>query len=125
MALTINKTPRTPLIQLDGDQGIFLIEGILLPEDAPKFFEPVMNYCTDYLMGPVPTTVINLKLEYFNTASSRVLYSLLKKFDEATSTSTQVKWYYEEDDEDLKDACDEFIVLLKNIAFEKIGYIEE
>jgi hypothetical protein len=125
MALTINKTPRTPLIKLDGEQGNFLIEGILLPEDAPKFFEPVMNYCADYLSKPLFSTTINLRLEYFNTASSRVLYSLLKKFDDTASTNTLVKWYYEEDDEDLKDACDEFIVLLKNINFEKIGFIEE
>ncbi len=126
MALQINKSPRTPLIQLEAEKGEFLIEGILLPEDATKFFEPVINYCIDYLNKPLPNSIINLKLEYFNTASSRVLYSMMKKFDESSdSTKTKVNWFYEDDDEDLRDACDEYIILLKNITFEKIPFKAE
>lgn len=126
MALHINKSPRTPLIQLEAEKGEFLIEGIILPEDATKFFEPVVNYCIDYLTNPLPQTTLNLKLEYFNTASSRVLYSLMKRFDDLNHiTTTTVNWYYEDDDEDLRDSCDEYIILLKNIKFVKIPFTEE
>jgi hypothetical protein len=126
MALQINKSFRTPLIQLEAEKGKFLIEGIIMPEDASKFFEPVINYCIDYLTNPLPHSIINLRLEYFNTASSRVLYSFMKKFHEsADKTTTKVNWFYEDDDEDLRDACDEYIILLKNITFEKIPYKEE
>ncbi len=123
MAVQINKTPKTPYVHLCSEKGVFILEGVILPEDSYEFFEPIMSYIKIYLNEPSADSTVILKLDYFNTSASRMLYNMLKSFDEmASQTSTVVEFYFEDDDEDLSEVCDEFSEMLTHLTFDKKPY---
>lgn len=123
MAVQIDKTSKTPYVHLDSDAGIFLLEGVVLPEDTIAFFKPISLYITNYLESPIPATKLILKLDYFNTSASRMLYNLLKSFNDAShKTKTVIDFHFEDDDDDLSEVCDEFKEMFSDITFSKLPY---
>ncbi|MBQ5540037.1 MAG: SiaC family regulatory phosphoprotein, partial [Bacteroidales bacterium] len=61
----------TPRVVLDAESGVFEISQMSLPEDAVDFYAPIINWLMEYSENPQKETVFNMKLEYFNTASSK------------------------------------------------------
>jgi len=68
-SLIIEQTPKTPQIDLDQLTGDLIFSGKSIPENAAKIYDPVLNWVTEYIKKPNPTTNLRLNLEYFNTAS--------------------------------------------------------
>ncbi len=61
---------------------------------------------------------MEFKLEYFNTSSTLVIRNLIRKIsNHKNSTNLSVIWFYEEYDEDMKEAGDEFKLLFKDLDF--------
>ena len=122
--LKIEGTEDTPLIDFNVDGGKFEISGRSLPEDAVSFYNPVLEWLDSYYGGsPLSETVFDFKLEYFNTASSKLVLDLFMKLEEHASqgNSTKVNWYYFEDDEDMQEAGEEFAELVE-VPFEFFEY---
>ena len=89
-----------------------------LPEDAVDFYTPILAWLRDYAKDPNPETVFNMKLEYFNTASSKQLIQILLILqDMKDKSSVLVKWYYKEIDEDMLSLGEEYKQIMK-IPFE-------
>jgi hypothetical protein len=123
MAFQINKTTKTPSVFINSDTGIFLMEGLILPEDSLAFFTPILNYIKDYLKSPQVETNVTLRLEYFNTSASRLLYTMLKQLGNSHHvTKTTINWYYEDDDTDLEEVGDEFEEMFSTMTFKKVAY---
>ena len=61
----------------------------------------------------------HFKLEYFNTASSKLILDILSKLEEIDGTS--VTWFFHEDDEDMEEAGEEFSDLVE-VPFEFSTY---
>ena len=76
--ITFEATPKTPQIDLNQFTGELIISGKSIPENAVKIYEPVINWLSEYILKPRPTTNLRLNLEYFNTASSIWLAKVLK-----------------------------------------------
>ncbi|MBR4440644.1 MAG: DUF1987 domain-containing protein [Bacteroidales bacterium] len=111
-------TADTPSVILDADKGIFEISQMSLPEDAVDFYTPILAWLRDYAKDPNPETVFNMKLEYFNTASSKQLIQILLILqDMKDKSSVLVKWYYKEIDEDMLSLGEEYKQIMK-IPFE-------
>jgi hypothetical protein len=108
---SIEGTEDTPKIILDKASGIFEISGRSLPEDSAEFYEPVLNWLESYGSQANPKTVFNFKLEYFNTASSKLILDILSKLEEIQGVN--IAWYYHEDDEDMQEAGEEFSELVE------------
>lgn len=113
--ITLNGTFETPAVILDSEQGIIELSGRSLPEDTVQFFKPVLNWVDEFLQNPGPKAEILIKLEYFNTATSKVLLNLLTRFENAKAP-VEVKWYHFEEDEDMLESGKEFEELV-NIPF--------
>ena len=96
----------TPNVLLDKSNGIFEISGRSLPEDSVTFYTPVMNWITEYRKAPNPSTDFTFKLDYFNTASSKIILDLLKMLSEIEGVT--IVWYSDEDDEVIKEAGEEY-----------------
>jgi hypothetical protein len=105
-ALDLEGTQDTPHIVLDKDKGVFEVSGRSLPEDVIEFYTPVVEWLKAYAKAPNAKTVFTFKLDYFNTASSKLILELLNTLKEINGI--QVEWYYQEDDEDILDAGKEF-----------------
>ena len=67
--LIIEKTPKTPQIELKYNSGELSLTGRSLPENASRIYEPVLNWGNNYVIQPQPVTNLRLNVEYFNTSS--------------------------------------------------------
>jgi len=124
--INIKETDTTPIVVLDKENGIFKFEGKTLPENVTVFYQPIIDWFTEYIENPNPETIIDLKLEYINTASSKALFSLFLKLEEIAKKGfdIKIKWYYADDDEDMKDVGEEYEDVIK-IPFEHIEFEAE
>lgn len=104
--LLIEETQDTPAVTLNKTDGLFKLSGRSLPEDSVKFFSPVINWIKEYGKSPNATTVFIFQLEYFNTASSKLVLDLLISLKDIKGI--EVEWYYYDDDEDILEAGKEF-----------------
>ena len=124
--VNINYTETTPKIVLDSAKGIFLIEGKTLPENVNQFYEPILDWFSEYIKNPNSETVLTVKLEYINTASSKAIFSVFLKLEQIIKdgSKAKVKWYYADDDEDMQDVGEEYSDVIK-VPFEQIEFVSE
>lgn len=120
--IKIEGTPKTPAVQFNAHSGILEIKGRSIPENSIEFYRPLMDWIEAYTGAAQPKTVINIQLEYFNTSSSKCILDLFKKL-EAINNEITINWYYEEDDEDMLEAGEDYDAII-NIPFKMIE-IEE
>ena len=117
----------TPYIKLDPTTGIMEFKGRSTPENSVEFYDPINKWLINLIENPITLpVVVMLKFEYFNTSSSKCILDVLKKFAELTKTGANVKveWYYEEDDDDMKEAAEDYSDIVK-IPFEIIEVPED
>jgi len=76
--LLIEPTEKTPLIDFNNLSGELILSGKSIPINAPRIFEPALEWIEHYIKNPRPTTNIRLNLEYFNTASSIWVAKIIK-----------------------------------------------
>ena len=76
--LFIERTPKTPEVDLGAVTGNLIFDGKSIPENAAKIYEPVMNWLTEYVKNPRPMTNLRLNLDYYNTTSSIWLTKIIK-----------------------------------------------
>lgn len=122
-AIKLQGTDDTPSVILDKANGIFEFSGRSLPEDVNSFYEPILDWLSDYAEAPNSETSVTFKLVYFNTASSKLILDILLKFEEIgeAGSNVQINWYYPEDDEDMEEAGDEYSDIVE-IPIKKIPY---
>jgi hypothetical protein len=117
----------TPYIKLDHTTGIMEFKGRSTPENSVEFYDPINKWLIQFISEAVAIPVIvMLKFEYFNTSSSKCILDVLKKFAELKKTGADVKveWYYEQDDDDMKEAAEDYSDIVK-IPFEIIEIPED
>lgn len=121
--LLIEGTEDTPSVIFDLEKGTYEISGRSLPEDVVEFYTPVMNWLDKLEEEPIANIEFSFKLEYFNTASSKLILDILLKLDDIfqDGTAMNVKWYYYEMDEDLMEAGEEYAELIE-IPVELVVY---
>ncbi len=119
--LILQATADTPEVIFNPDHNIFRIARISVPEDAYEFYRPIIEWVKEYAKNPLPETVVEVDLEYVNTASNKQLMQLLMAFDEiAKQYPVKIKWFYESIDEDMLSLGQRYQKLAKNIDFEFI-----
>ena len=121
--LQIEGSHDTPKIDFDPITGNLYIEGKSYPPDVKEFYEPVLDWLKKYITQPAAETTLHLKLDYFNTASSKIILDILYKLEELYKNGHKVKvvWYYPEDDEDMLETGIEYSEIL-DLPFEKVSY---
>jgi len=106
----VNKTFNTPEVILDTSEGTFKLEGRSIPEDPNEFFGEIIEKLEEYYKNPRQTTKVDLKLEYVNSGSSKILLEILRiiktQFD--NGHNCVINWYYEEDDESIQELGQHF-----------------
>lgn len=121
--LNIKGTQETPEVLFDKQAGIFSISGKSLPEDVKEFYGPLMNWIENYANEPNPETKLKVKMEYFNTASSKMILEIFELFKNLHDSghSVTIDWYYQEDDEDMQDAGQDYADIVE-LPFNFISY---
>ncbi len=120
-SLHIKGTEDSPEIFLDPGTKQFVISGKSLPEDVSSFYAPVLTWLEGYTSEALDSTLIDIRLSYFNTASSKLLLDIFLVLEEIRKQGKEVviRWHYPEYDEDLKDAGIEYSEMVE-LDFEYI-----
>jgi len=123
--IKIEGTDDTPQVTLDANpENPFMeISGRSLPEDVVAFYDPILEWLDEYAENPLEKTVLNIKLEYFNTASSKLLLDILLKLEDMNEDGKDVlvRWHYPDDDEDMEEAGEEYEDIVE-VPFEQVSY---
>ena len=123
--IIIEGTPKTPTVHFDSSQGVFKLEGRSIPENSVEFYKPLVDWLDQYKEKPLPKTTVEVKLEYFNTSSSKCILDVFKKLEmiHKAKNDVEIKWYYEEDDEDMLEAGEDYESIIR-VPFEMIEIVE-
>ena len=119
--LIINKTEDTPQVELDITKGTFYLTGRSLPENAIDFYKPLFSWVEENMQSVTgKSIVVEIKLEYFNTASSKQIAKLFLQLENFIEKNTiLIKWYYEKEDNDMLVSGNQYAKFL-NLKFEFI-----
>ena len=110
-------TKNTPEIFLN-PEGIIRIKGRSIHEDVTDFFALVEDWVSVYITSPAEVTCVDINLEYFNSASTKVFIHLLQNITNVTLKNKKFifNWYYEDGDEDILERGEYFSSVL-NVPF--------
>jgi hypothetical protein len=117
--LTIERSNKTPYCSLNSS-GQIELSGISMPEDAAGFYFRIMDWISDYYRTPSKETSIKIALRYLNSTSSSMMmriFTTLKRLQETGKTNIHCIWYYEADDQDMKEYIEEVARQANNIDF--------
>ena len=120
--IKIQPTRNTPAVLLDPSKGVFKLFGRSSPENSIQFYEPIRTALANVVNAP--KVDVRIKMEYFNTSSSKCIYDLLKEVKSLKDRGLDVtiRWYYDEDDEDMQEAGEDYSDLL-DLPFIMIEYL--
>ena len=89
--IKITATDRSPEIDFDFENNIFLIQDESYPEDVPAFYGPILDRLEEHLESLNGAIVrIGLELIYFNSSTAKVLMGLFETLDEVTEDGNEV-----------------------------------
>lgn len=116
--IRIEGTAKTPTVNFVGTNGTLELKGRSIPENSIEFYKPLIDWIESYARSAKANTRVDVQLEYFNTSSSKCILDLFKKL-EGVGGEIVVQWYYEEDDEDMLEAGEDYEAII-NIPFKMI-----
>jgi hypothetical protein len=113
--IIIEGTPKTPTVEFNAEQGKVEIKGRSIPENSVEFYNPLIAWLEEYGNNAKEETQVNIQLEYFNTSSSKCILDVFKKLESLAKAGNNinVNWYYEEDDEDMLEAGEDYQSIIK------------
>lgn len=113
--ISIEGTAKTPTVIFNPEEGLLELKGRSIPENSIEFYKPLVDSLDEYSSGPKSVTKVNMQLEYFNTSSSKCILDIFKKLEAIHKGGQEViiNWYYEEDDEDMLEAGEDYQAIIK------------
>jgi len=115
-SLSINKTASTPSVSYNTEANTFSIIGRSYPENARDFYIPIIKWINENYLQITSPFVLEINLEYYNTASSKFILEILHKFEElytVKNIDAKIIWQYLQNDDDMKDAGKEYMQIVK------------
>ncbi|MEY5042637.1 MAG: hypothetical protein RLZZ414_2201 [Bacteroidota bacterium] len=113
--INLEGTNKTPKITFNEEDGVLELKGRSIPENSIEFYKPLVDALDAYSKNPKSLTRVNIHLEYFNTSSSKCILDIFKKLEAIKNAGNDVNinWYYEEDDEDMLEAGEDYQAIIK------------
>jgi len=113
--LVFAETKTTPYVDFNPKTGQLVIKGASVAENPEAFFEPLYDWLERYLKNPGENTVARFFFYFFNTSSAMRILEILKKLKRLYNSGKKVtiKWYLFEDDEDMREAGEDYQVILE------------
>ena len=108
--LIIESTSNSPKVVFEPGNSRFEISGESRPENVSAFYKPILDWIKEFESASEKMTKqmnspfeFNFNLDYFNSTSAKFILDFCKKLGKlyAQGHKIIVRWYYEEDDEDM------------------------
>lgn len=111
----IKETPKTPLFVLDFQKGHIRLEGKSILENANELFNPVIQALKRFQLNWKGNSLVEIKLDYFNTSSSKHILDILKILEliHRSGNTVNIYWYYNDEDEEMEEVGKDYKAILK------------
>ena len=127
-SLFIEKTANSPEVDFNTSNNIFKIEGNSRPENPSEFYEQITGWLENYGKElswknrdfAKDKIIFNIRLYYFNSTSAKHLLLILDQLNNfATDMGVQVdvSWYYDEQDDMMRENGEEYKKIIPNVKF--------
>ena len=118
-----NPVEQTPLVdfRLSGE---LKLEGKSFPEDPVTFYEPIIKWIKDLKSNCPKSIVLTVKLEYFNTSTSKLvlyMFKLLESIHLDGISEIKIVWLCNKNDEDMVESGMDYQSIV-DVPFELIEY---
>jgi len=110
--LIIERTAMTPYVEFLVLDCKLTLSGRSIPENSIQFYQPLLDWTATLCASGIESLEVHIKLEYFNTSSSKCLMDLLNRIEQCACRS-QVHWYYESEDEDMLEAGEDYAAIIQ------------
>lgn len=119
--LEISQTEKDPGVSFNPDSGVFIISGNSIPEDCLAFYKPIFAWLDDYIDSPALSTKLEVRLKFFNTSTSKCLFSIFKRLEKIQKDggAAGITWHYSLKDTDMYESGMDFSNML-SIPFKLI-----
>ncbi|ASL46915.1 hypothetical protein bAD24_III05955 [Burkholderia sp. AD24] len=100
--LYIAATTTSPEVDFQFDQNMLTFRGESYPENAAAFYAPIIEQLRAYLAACHDAVItVEVTLTYFNSSSTKMLFSVFDALDQAASAGNQVlvRWFRDAEDE--------------------------
>ncbi|UIN20534.1 DUF1987 domain-containing protein [Herbaspirillum frisingense] len=101
--LFIAASASSPEVDFRFDQRMLSLKGESYPENAAQFWGEIITTLRRFLADDEggDTITVNVALAYFNSSSTKMLFSLFDALNEKAEDGTEVvlNWYHDEEDD--------------------------
>ncbi|EOA06090.1 hypothetical protein HBH1_01488 [Herbaspirillum sp. BH-1] len=101
--LFIAASASSPEVDFRFDQRMLSLKGESYPENAAQFWGEIITTLRRFLADDQDggTITVNVALAYFNSSSTKMLFSLFDALNEKAEAGTEVvlNWYHDEEDD--------------------------
>ncbi|WP_374582364.1 DUF1987 domain-containing protein [Pseudoduganella sp.] len=104
--LFIAASPTSPEVDFRFGEHALSLKGESYPENAAAFYGPVIERLRAYLAACDGAAItVNVSLAYFNSSSTKMLFTLFEALNDAASAgnSVQLNWYRDEEDDTIEE----------------------
>ncbi|CAM2155430.1 DUF1987 domain-containing protein [Pararobbsia alpina] len=118
--LYIAATVTSPEIDFRFDQNVLSLRGESYPENAAAFYAPIIEQLNAWLKECAAEAItVEVALTYFNSSSTKMLFSVFDALDRAASSGKQVlvNWYRDAEDETILEFGEELQIDFTAIKF--------
>jgi len=121
--ISIPATSCTPEVEFDFDGRTLSLAGESYPENAAAFYRPLItaleNFVPAQSQGTGSPLTLHVALSYFNSSSTKMLFSLLSAVNNAAAAgiATTLHWYYDPEDDISEEFGQELSLDFPAIAF--------
>lgn len=116
----IAATATSPEVDFRFDEHALSLKGESYPENAAAFYAPVIEQLREYVAAAAGATItIDVVLTYFNSSSTKMLFTLFDVLDQAAQAGSRVlmNWYRDEEDETIAEFGEELKADFRAIEF--------
>ena len=112
--LCIEETPKSPFVFINSESGKILFKGYGIPENSNEFFKPIFNFIESNFKNTKDIEGHFIFL-YNNSSFDKELVFLYLRLNNLFKNGVNVEcfWYYEKDDEDMLEAGEDWISILR------------
>jgi hypothetical protein len=119
--IKIESSSNRPEVIFNAKTGQLYITGRSIVENAIRFYEPLSDWIKEYCQNPAEKTELHLKLEYFNTSTSKYLLSFIEMLEEIFLEGKDVEVFWYSVDEDMLELGEDYAAMIE-IPFQFLEY---
>lgn len=89
-------TKETPIVSLNSEKGVLLIDGNCELESPDEFFSEITDWINNYSKKPQETTILTINLGGINISSSKYLLNIIYQLEalHKENFKVRIRWVY-------------------------------